>query len=57
MREADVLAETGRGLHVVDALADAWGYTAPGQTGKAVWAMFSTCRAPVSALPGLGGGR
>jgi anti-sigma regulatory factor (Ser/Thr protein kinase) len=41
-KEADVLAETGRGLHVVGALADLWGYTTPSNEGKAVWAMFST---------------
>jgi len=40
-KEADVLAETGRGLHVVGALADLWGYTTPSDKGKAVWAMFS----------------
>jgi anti-sigma regulatory factor (Ser/Thr protein kinase) len=39
-----LLAETGRGLHVIDALADAWGYTTPGDTGKVVWAMFSAGR-------------
>jgi Histidine kinase-like ATPase domain len=52
VQEADVLAETGRGLHVVDALADVWGYTRPTDTGKAVWAMFATGRGPGSALPG-----
>jgi len=52
VKETDVLAETGRGLHVVDALADAWGYTTPGDTGKAVWAMFATGRGPGSARPG-----
>jgi hypothetical protein len=52
VKEADVLAETGRGLHVVGALADAWGYTRPADTGKAVWAMFATGRGPGSALPG-----
>ena len=43
-KEADVLAETGRGLHVVSALADLWGYTTPSDKGKAVWAMFSAHR-------------
>jgi anti-sigma regulatory factor (Ser/Thr protein kinase) len=33
------LAETGRGLHIVCALSDQWGYT-PSETGKVVWAMF-----------------
>ena len=42
--ETDVLAETGRGLHVVSALADLWGYTTPSDKGKAVWAMFSAHR-------------
>jgi hypothetical protein len=35
------LGETGRGLHVIGALADTWGYTAPSDTGKVVWAMLS----------------
>jgi anti-sigma regulatory factor (Ser/Thr protein kinase) len=33
------LAETGRGLHIICALSDQWGY-APSDTGKVVWAMF-----------------
>jgi anti-sigma regulatory factor (Ser/Thr protein kinase) len=33
-------AETGRGLRVVAALADLWGYTEPGDDGKVVWAVF-----------------
>ncbi|MDQ2812157.1 MAG: ATP-binding protein [Actinomycetota bacterium] len=33
------LAETGRGLHLICALSDQWGYT-PSDTGKVVWAMF-----------------
>lgn len=40
--EPDDMAETGRGLHVVEALCDRWGYTAPSRTGKVVWAMFAT---------------
>ena len=31
-------AESGRGLRVVDALADQWGWTMLGGTAKAVWA-------------------
>jgi Histidine kinase-like ATPase domain len=46
LKEPGPLAETGRGLHVIGALADAWGYTAPGDSGKVVWAVFSTDRAP-----------
>jgi hypothetical protein len=41
VKDADVLAENGRGLHVVGALADIWGYTGPSDMGKVVWAMFS----------------
>ena len=52
VQETDVLAESGRGLHVVGALADAWGYTAPSDAGKAVWAMFSAGREAGSAVPG-----
>jgi anti-sigma regulatory factor (Ser/Thr protein kinase) len=34
------LAETGRGLHIIGALSDQWGYTTPSETGKVVWALF-----------------
>jgi len=34
------LAETGRGLQIIGALSDRWGYTAPSETGKVVWALF-----------------
>jgi len=34
------LAETGRGLHIICALSDQWGYTTPSETGKVVWALF-----------------
>ena len=34
-------AESGRGMHVVEALSTDWGWTEPDQSGKAVWAMFS----------------
>jgi Histidine kinase-like ATPase domain len=40
------LAETGRGLHVIGALADTWGCTTPSDMGKIVWAIFSTDGAP-----------
>jgi len=39
-RRATALGETGRGLHIVGALADRWGYTTSG-TGKVVWATFT----------------
>ncbi len=34
------LAETGRGLQIICALSDRWGYTTPSETGKVVWALF-----------------
>jgi hypothetical protein len=40
---ADPAAETGRGLHVVEALSAAWGWTRLCGDGKAVWA---TLRVP-----------
>jgi anti-sigma regulatory factor (Ser/Thr protein kinase) len=39
-RPPGTLAETGRGLHIVSALSDRWGYITTG-TGKVVWAMFT----------------
>jgi len=38
------LAETGRGLQMICALSDLWGYTEPGDAGKVVWAMFTARR-------------
>jgi anti-sigma regulatory factor (Ser/Thr protein kinase) len=40
-RQPGGLCEGGRGLHVISALADAWGCTPPGHGGKVVWALFS----------------
>ena len=42
LKDPDYLAESGRGLHVVASLSSGWGWTAPGRSGKVVWAMFST---------------
>lgn len=44
LREPGWFEERGRGLHVVDALSDQWGWTAPGPAGKVVWAMISAAR-------------
>ena len=44
------LAESGRGLRIICALSDRWGYTSPGAMGKIVWAIFSTQLA--SPIPG-----
>lgn len=41
-REPGILSENGRGLHVIGALSDDWGYAVLGDFGKVVWAMFST---------------
>jgi hypothetical protein len=40
-RQPGDLCEGGRGLHVISALADAWGCTPPSHAGKVVWALFS----------------
>jgi hypothetical protein len=39
-RPSGSLGESGRGLHIICALSDWWGYTTS-DTGKIVWAMFS----------------
>jgi anti-sigma regulatory factor (Ser/Thr protein kinase) len=38
VKEPDYLAESGRGLHIIDSLSDAWGWTSPDHAGKTVWA-------------------
>lgn len=38
--EADELAESGRGLQVVSALSDLWGWNPRAGGGKVVWALF-----------------
>ena len=40
-RPCGSLAETGRGLQMICALSDQWGYTEPSDAGKIVWAMFT----------------
>jgi anti-sigma regulatory factor (Ser/Thr protein kinase) len=44
------LDEAGRGLHIICALSDQWGYTTPSETGKVVWALF--CPAGTARPPG-----
>ncbi|CCB78248.1 putative regulator protein [Streptantibioticus cattleyicolor NRRL 8057 = DSM 46488] len=41
IRKPDYFAESGRGLHVIDALSDSWGWTTPDASGKAVWAALT----------------
>lgn len=43
-RPSGSLAETGRGLQMICALSDQWGYTKPGDAGKTVWATFTARR-------------
>lgn len=46
-KDPGCLAETGRGLHIVAALSDRWGYcvhTGPGDQEKFVWALFLRAR-------------
>jgi hypothetical protein len=38
----DYFGESGRGLSVIAALSDRWGYTTSGDKGKVIWALFST---------------
>ena len=52
----DMEATGGRGLQIVDALADDWGVTHPSSGGKSVWFVLSlpgTARPRSSDLPAL----
>ncbi len=51
------LAEAGRGLQMICAFSDRWGYTTPGDAGKVVWAMFTARHAPPSPGPAPGQSR
>ncbi|MFE9427297.1 ATP-binding protein [Kitasatospora sp. NPDC006697] len=61
-READFVAESGRGLHLVDSFSKSWGWhpLASG-TGKVVWALFqadeSSCAQAAVVLDGTVSGR
>lgn len=39
--DGDFLSESGRGLHLVDALASSWGWILINGKGKLVWAVFT----------------
>ena len=39
-REPDFVAETGRGLHIVESFSTRWGWTPVLTGGKLVWALF-----------------
>ncbi|MFI9175956.1 ATP-binding protein [Streptomyces lincolnensis] len=45
-------AEGGRGLHLVEALAQKWGVYHPPAGGKIVWALLTTIQLPNPALDG-----
>jgi anti-sigma regulatory factor (Ser/Thr protein kinase) len=45
---ADFVAESGRGLHLVQSFSETWGWHPIGGTGKVVWALF---RLPESEEP------
>lgn len=52
LREVAGLEESGRGLMLVNAIADTWGWNpAEGRPGKAVWAEMSLLRDRVGAAP------
>ena len=53
-RDPRSLAEAGRGLQMICAFSDLWGYTTPGEAGKVVWAMFTARHAPPSPAPNPG---
>jgi anti-sigma regulatory factor (Ser/Thr protein kinase) len=44
--DGSTLLEHGRGLFIVDALAEEWGWTLNPPAGKTVWARLSTCPPP-----------
>ncbi|MET8076807.1 ATP-binding protein [Streptomyces sp. NPDC005303] len=45
-RDVTALREHGRGLYIVDALAEEWGWTSRPPAGKTVWAKLSTTPPP-----------
>lgn len=44
LRHPGPLAQSGRGLHIIETLSECWGWTRPGPAGKAVWAAIPTVR-------------
>lgn len=40
LKEPDYVAETGRGLHLIDCISGSWGWSPVSPRGKAVWATF-----------------
>ncbi len=54
IREPDYFQESGRGLHVLESLAERWGWTTPDHTGKAVWALLMAPGGSGAVAPGPG---
>ncbi len=54
-RDADYIAESGRGLHLVDSFTHSWGWHPLAGAGKVVWALFDSHGAAAPA--DSGGGR
>lgn len=52
-READFVAESGRGLHLVDSFSRSWGWHPLAGAGKVVWALFDARAAEAVAESGL----
>lgn len=52
IRDADGCAEAGRGLVLVDALADRWGVDRGLPPGKSVWAELDLPEGPADRVPG-----
>jgi hypothetical protein len=50
-RAADYIAESGRGLHLVDSFSRSWGWHPLAGAGKVVWALFEA-QQPDSQRPG-----
>ncbi|MFI6448694.1 ATP-binding protein [Kitasatospora sp. NPDC050543] len=47
-READFVAESGRGLHLVDSFSRSWGWHPLAGAGKVVWALFEAEEQPAA---------
>ena len=56
-RKPGCFGETSRGLHIVAALSDHWGYIISAEKGKVIWALFSLRRSVRPPRPRLQAGR
>jgi signal transduction histidine kinase len=50
-REPDFIAETGRGLHIVESFSATWGWMPLDGGGKVVWALFQPAAEPSALQP------